>query len=213
VNIDTLCTDLRQQIVRRHLLPGTKLSEVSLSRKWNVSRTPVREVLRRLEAEGFLSSERYKGFVVQRITLDDVVQLYTIKISLESLAGRLATPFIFGDPAKLAELEKLCAEMKTFSSKGNVRGYARANHEFHSFFWTVSGNKWLIKILENLDSQVHRFIVNALNIPNRFQSSIHEHLEICEKVRAGDGKGVEKAIGKHHGQALEDLKQELLQET
>ena len=116
-SIDGLCNDLRQQIVGRVLLPATKLSEASLCRRWKVSRTPVREVLRRLEAEGLISSARYKGFIVQRITLEDVDQLYTIKISLEGLAGRLAIPVLSKDPQKMKELNKLYAEMKVLSKR------------------------------------------------------------------------------------------------
>ncbi len=96
-----------------------------------MSRTPVREILRRLEAEGFISSARYKGFIVQRITLEDVDQLYTIKISLEGLAGRLATPVLWGDTQKMNELHKLYAEMEDLSKNGNIDGYAKKNREFH----------------------------------------------------------------------------------
>jgi len=211
LSIDGLCNDLRQQIVDRVLLPATKLSEASLCRRWNVSRTPVREVLRRLEAEGLISSARYKGFIVQRITLEDVDQLYTIKISLEGLAGRLATPVFSKDSQKMKELNKLLAEMKVLSKNGNIESYARKNNEFHYLIWNSCQNRWLIKILENLSLQIHRFIVNALYVPQRMKNSSAEHGEILEKIKRGNGKAVEKAIGNHFWKALEDLKKELVQ--
>ncbi len=211
LTIDGLCSDLRRQIVDRSLVPGTKISEASLCRRWKVSRTPVREVLRRLEAEGFISSVRYKGFVVQRITLEDVDQLYTIKISLEGLAGRLATPVLCEDPQRMNELNTLYAEMKAFSKNGNIEAYAKKNNGFHYLIWNSCQNRWLIKILENLDSQIHRFIVNALHVPHRMENSLKEHGEILGKINAKKGKEVEKAIGNHFRKALEDLKKELIQ--
>ena len=211
LSIDGLCKDLRQQIVGRVLLPATKLSEASLCRRWNVSRTPVREVLRRLEAEGLISSARYKGFIVQRITLEDVDQLYTIKISLEGLAGRLATPVFSKDPQKMKELNKLYAEMKVLSKNGDIEAYAKRNNEFHYLVWNSCQNRWLIKILENLSLQIHRFIVNALHVPQRMENSSVEHGEILGKIKKGNGKAVEKAIGNHFRKALEDLRKELVQ--
>jgi len=211
LSIDGLCSDLRQQIVGRVLLPATKLSEASLCRRWKVSRTPVREVLRRLEAEGLISSARYKGFIVQRITLEDVDQLYTIKISLEGLAGRLATPVFSKDPQKMKELNKIYAEMKILSKNGDIEAYAKKNNEFHYLIWNCCQNRWLIKILENLSLQIHRFIVKALYVPQRMGNSSAEHGEILEKIKKGNGKAVEKAIGNHFRKALEDLKKELVQ--
>jgi DNA-binding GntR family transcriptional regulator len=207
VQIDILCEDLRQQIVNRGLLPGVKLSEISLSRMWNVSRTPVREVLRRLEAEGLISYARNKGFIVQRITLEDVEQLYTIKTALESLAGRLATSLLASE--QIEKLEDICRNMQHFAEGGEIEGYVKANKEFHHLIWHSCQSKWLIKILQNLDMQVHRFIVNALHIPNRIKDSVTDHLEIYEKIKKGDGKGVEKAIARHFQGALEAIKKEL----
>jgi len=213
LTIDELCSDLRQQIADRSLVPGTKISEASLCRRWKVSRTPVREVLRRLEAEGFISSIRYKGFVVQRITLEDVDQLYTIKISLESLAGRLATPILCEDAQRMNELNTLYTEMKALSKNADIEAYVRKNNGFHYLIWNSCQNRWLIKILENLDSQIHRFIVNALHVPRRMEKSVKEHGEILEKIKGKRGGEVEKAIGKHFQKALEDLKKELIQKT
>jgi DNA-binding GntR family transcriptional regulator len=178
-----------------------------------VSRTPVREVLRRLEAEGFISSARYKGFIVQRITLEDVDQLYTIKISLEGLAGRLATPTLSEDAQRMNELNTLYTEMKAFSENGDIEAYVRRNNAFHYLIWNSCQNRWLIKILENLDSQIHRFIVNALHVPHRMEKSVKEHGEILEKIKQKKGREAEKSIGNHFQKALEDLKKELIQKT
>jgi DNA-binding GntR family transcriptional regulator len=213
ITIDDIGSQLRGQIIGRSISPGTKLSESLLSSRWNVSRTPMREVLRRLEAEGLVTSSRYKGFVVNTITIDDVNQIYTINMLLGGLAGRLATPTISEDPKKLTFMEKLCKEMGALSKKGDVRTYLDKNREFHFYFLHCCGNKWLIKIIENLTSQVDRFIVKALQIPHRMEKSVQEHWKIYEMFKKKDGRMVEKVITNHFKNSLEDIKKELIKET
>lgn len=206
-------SELRQQIIQRSIPPGTKLSENQLSKRWKVSRTPIREVLRRLESEGLATSVHYKGFVVNSISIEDVDQIYIIKTSLEGLAGRLATPIISKDPEKIKTLQMLCKEMEGLSKKKNVKGYSRENIKFHIAIWHWCGNPWLIRILDNLSSQLNRFIVNALHVPNRMERSVREHWKIFEAFKRGEAKAAEKAIGTHFKKASEDLKRELVKKT
>ncbi len=211
--IDRIHSELRRQIISRDIPPGTRLSENALSKKWKVSRTPIREVLRRLESEELVTSHRFKGFMVNQITLEDIEQLYPIRISLEGLAGRLATPIISGDLKKLEVIEKLCKQMEKLCKKGNIEAYIAMNTEFHSYIWRSCENRWLIKILENLSSHVDRFIVKALHVPHRMERSMHEHWEILRKLESKDPKGVERATQNNHKRALEDLKRELVKFT
>jgi DNA-binding GntR family transcriptional regulator len=203
-------SELRQQIIDRSIPPGTKLTESSLCKKWNVSRTPLREVLRQLESEGLIISYPYRGFEVNTITIEDVDHLYTIKIHLEGLAGRLAAAPLSADSSRLKALEKLCKEMEVLSKHGDVNGYVKKNSEFHFFICQCCGNSWLNKILENLDAQINRFIVRALHIPHRMERSVNEHWEIFERFRSGNGRRVEQAIADHFESALKDLKRELV---
>jgi DNA-binding GntR family transcriptional regulator len=210
LTIERLHSELRQQIVNRSIPPGAKLSESFLCKRWNVSRTPLREVLRQLESEGLVTSHRNKGFMINPITLEDVTQLYPIRMSLEGLAGNLATPILSGDPKKLNVLKKSCIEMERLFKKGDIEAYIAKNNEFHSFIWGSCGNKWLIKILENLSSHVNRFMVKSLHVPHRIDKSVREHREIYEKLKLGNGKAVEKAIQNNHRKAFEDLKREFI---
>ena len=211
--IDRIHSELRRQIISRDIPPGTRLSENVLSKKWKVSRTPIREVLRRLESEELVTSHRFKGFMVNQITLEDIEQLYPIRISLEGLAGRLATPIISGDLKKLEFVETLCKHMEKLRRKGDIEAYISVNNEFHSCIWRSCGNRWLIKILENLSSHVDRFIVKALHVPHRMERSMHEHWEILRKLKVKDAKGVERATQNNHKRALEDLKREFVKVT
>ena len=208
--IDRIHTELRQQIVGRLIPPGTKLSENVLSKKWNVSRTPIREVLRGLESEGLVTSSRFKGFIVNSISIEDIDHIYTIKISLEGLAGRLATPIISEAPEKMRTIKRLCKEMENFSKKMDVEGYSKKNIEFHVSIWHWCGNPWLTRILDNLSSQLNRFIVNALHVPHRMERSVKEHLKVVEAFEIGNARAVEKSLASHFRRASEDLKKELI---
>ncbi len=204
-----LCTSIRMEIVSRNFPPGMKLSEQILCNRWNVSRTPIREALRHLESEGFISSSKHKGFVVTSVSMHDVEQIYTIMMNLDSLAGRLATPVLADDPEKLGNLERLSREMKDLCEKRDIEGYMKKNLEFHSIIFRSSENNWLINILENLHSHTNRFILNALYIPNRIEKSVQEHLDILHCIEQRDERGAGRAISAHFSRSLKDLRTEI----
>ncbi len=210
MEIDRIYSELRRRIVDRSLPPGTKLVASTLSKEFQVSRTPVREVLRRLESEGLVSSYEQKGFSVNPITISDIRQLYTIRISLERLVGKLATPIISTVHEKSQVLERLCGEMKDLSEKGDIEGYGIRNNAFHSQIWGATENKWLIRILENINSQTSRFIVTVLHLPTRMERSLREHWDIYATLKGGDQKRAERLLGRHFENALDDIKTELM---
>ncbi len=209
MSLKDLCASIRMEIVSRNFPPGMKLSEQILCSRWKVSRTPIREALRHLESEGFISSSKHKGFVVTSISMHDVEQIYSILIALDSLAGRLATPSLANNPRKLKNLRTLCDEMKELCERRDIEGYMKRNLEFHSIIFRSSENSWMINILENLHSHTNRFILNALYIPRRIEKSAQEHLDILRYIEEGNEKGVEKAISAHFARSLNDLKAEI----
>jgi DNA-binding GntR family transcriptional regulator len=209
MTLEDLCTSIRMEIVSKSFPPGMKLSEQILCNRWKVSRTPIREALRHLESEGFISSSKHKGFVVTSISMHDVEQIYTILMNLDSLAGRLATPSLINEPKKLESLRTLCNKMKELCEKRDIEGYMKRNLEFHSIIFRSTENSWMINILENLHSHTNRFILNALYIPRRIEKSVQEHLEILRCIEQGDEKGVEKAISAHFYKSLKDLRIEI----
>ncbi len=205
LSLQNLCAAIRMEIVGKNFPPGMKLSEQILCNRWKVSRTPIREALRRLESEGFISSSKHKGFVVTSISMHDVEQIYAILMRLDSLAGRLATPTLTNQPEKLQSLRTLCSEMRAICQTRDIEGYMKKNLEFHSIIFRSSESNWVINILENLHSHTNRFILNALYIPRRIEKSVQEHLEILRCIEQGIGKGVEKAIAAHFANSLKDL--------
>lgn len=207
--INQVHLEIRQQIVKRVIPPGIKLSEAKLSKHLGVSRTPIREALRRLESEGFVSSKSNHGFIVNSMSIRDVNHIYLIKIALEGLAGRLATPIIARDREKMGTLQNQIQEMEMCCKKVDVIAYDEINFRFHSLIWQWSENPWLIKILSDLSSQLARFIIRALHIPHRIENSLKEHKKILEAIEAGKSKAVEKALATHFKAASEALVKEI----
>jgi len=204
-----LCDAIRAEIASRNFPPGTKLSEQELCGRWSVSRTPIREALRSLESEGFVSSQKNKGFVVTPISMHDVEQIYTVMINLDSLAGRLATPRIAADSGKLEALRGLCRDMQALSARKDISGYMGKNREFHAIIVHSSENPWIVKILQNLHAHTNRFILQAIYVPRRIENSTQEHLEIFRCLEKGDEKGVERALAVHFSSALNLLRNEI----
>jgi DNA-binding GntR family transcriptional regulator len=209
ISLDELHSDIRREIVDRKFPPGTKISERALCERWHVSRTPIREALRRLESEGFISSSKNKGFVITSISIQDMEQIYTILSSLDSLAGRLATPRVACDPPTLDGLRELIAIMEDSAKMKDIPAYIETNLKFHSLIFRSSGNAWIVRILENLHCHTNRFILNTLYVPRRMEKSLHEHKAILDCLEKGDEKGVEKAIARHFRVSLNDLKTEI----
>ena len=205
-------TQIRHQIISGAISPSSKLSENLLSKNLGVSRTPVREALLKLENEGFLIYNLRRGFSLNTITIEDIKKLYPIKISLEGLAGRLATPIVSNNENDLEYLKKLLKEMGLIMKENDINAYVAKNYEFHSYFWHSCQNERLIRMLERLNMQVDRFIVKALYVPKRMEKSFHEHLEIYRQIETGDEKAVEKAIAIHFENASEDLKKVIIKD-
>jgi DNA-binding GntR family transcriptional regulator len=207
--VDEVYRQLRLQIVKRVIPPGARVSALSLTKKMHASRTPIREALRRLQSEGFVAWSPGKGFVVTAISLKDIDHIYTIRVSLEALAGKLAAPRIANDPDRIKALERLLGELEALGRQGAVEQYSDKDIEFRGLIFEATGNPWLISMLENLNLQVGRFIVTAVHTPGRLERSMVDHRRIVERLKTGDAAGVEKLCAAHVRSAGEDLKRAL----
>lgn len=192
VSVEGIRASICHDIVNRVMPPGSRLLESSLCKKWNVSRTPVREALRLLESEGFVALTKNKGFVVTNITFEDMEHLYAIMMELDGLAGSLATPHIAKDPQILAYMECLHREMAACRDQMDIKGFIERNVKFHSCIFNACGNPWLVNALKNLHLHTNRFIVKALYIPQRIVKSVKEHAAVLSCLKQGDACGVKK---------------------
>jgi DNA-binding GntR family transcriptional regulator len=191
---------LIEDIFHRKYKPGDRIVESALARSLNVSQASVREALRSLIAMGFLESEPYKGITVRNFTSKDLIEVYTVRIALESLAAQQAVSRI--TPEEIAELERIVDEMIDAGKEGDTHRRTHLNNLFHEKLVEASGNKLLVQIfqymrfatwstmtgiLSKMDpvsiAARHRILIEALKNgdPVKMAESIREHIESTGK--------------------------------
>ncbi len=196
---------LRQAIIAGDLPPKTRLMEPELARRLGVSRTPLREAIRHLEAEGLLAAVPRVGTFVTEVSPRDVEDTYAIRGVLEGLAARQAAEN--PDPAKAGQLRAILAELARKTS--DYRLYHAAAGRFHEAIFLLSGNQRLQAMYHSLIHQVARFRTLSLAVPQRPSVSYREHRRIAEAILRGRGAEAERLMRAHIEGARAVLRQRI----
>lgn len=192
---DVVFHTLRQAILRGELKPGERLMEIQLANKLGVSRTPIREAIRKLELEGLVLMIPRKGAEVAEITEKSLCDVLEVREALEILAVELACEKITkGQIADLKDSAK--AFEKTLKNK-DVTMIAEADVAFHDVIYEATDNKRLIQLLNNLREQMYRYRVEYLKKEEIYPQVIAEHEELIRKIEQGDKKAASEIIREH----------------
>jgi len=187
---------LKERIIEEDLKPGEKILEVNIAEQLGVSRTPIREALRELAAEGFVKMIPNQGMVVSNISIEEIKEVLQIRKLLEGFAASIAAKKI--NKGEIKKLEKIIEKMNISISKDNVLVYSDLNGEFHNLILKVCGNKRLIKICTNLSGADHRFRIRALrDNSKRLKYSIKEHQKIVDALKRKDPEQADRLSQKH----------------
>ena len=187
---DVVFNTLRQAILKGELKPGERLMEIQLANKLGVSRTPVREAIRKLELEGLVLMIPRKGAEVAEITRQDMEDVLEVRTALEELAVKDACYHI--TDAQLSELKKASNEFKKALLEGkDLVTCADADMHFHDVILSATNNRRLIQMLNNLSEQMYRYRMEYLKDERTHKTLIEEHdairraLKKHDKVKAG----------------------------
>jgi len=198
---DRVYQNIKFQIIRGTLKPGTRLPEEELSKAMNISRAPIREAFNRLEKEGFVTIIPRKGAAVSNITTQMIEDIFEIRETLESLAVKKSIGKIF-----IEELEKVGESFKKFIDKPtnteNCIQYLTLDKKFHDLLSQNCGNKKLIELLTNLQEQIH-WLRNISLKRITFAGSVREHLAIIEALKRNDEELIIKVLLQHLERAKE----------
>jgi len=194
---------LKTEIIKGSLKPGTKLSEGKIAEQMGVSRTPVREALKELAAEGFVKMNPNQAVAVSNASVEDVQEVLQIRGVLEGLAARLATKTI--NEEEIKELEKYQKRMEQYTNKDDVLAFSEMDAEFHELILNICGNDRLIQIRKNLSDQAHRFRIRSLSVPGRLKYSLKEHQEIVEALKRKDAEQADRLSQKHIENVLANI--------
>jgi len=210
---DKVVDELRRRIIDGLYGPGHRLTEERLAEDFGVSRNPVREAIRVLEAEGFLVAQPRRGAVVASLSAQDVEELFDVRLSLEVLAARLAAartgaaragaaragaarrgvPAVDGgDAVDVDVLDKLLAEARAAPSAAEL---SALNTRFHAAICGLSGNALLAGIMESLHGRLQWVYRQSAEV--RAPHSWAEHTRLAEAIRAGDAPAAERAARAH----------------
>jgi len=194
---------LKTEIIKGLLKPGTKLLEGKIAEQMEVSRTPIREALRELAAEGFVKISPNQGVVVSNASIEDIQEVLQIRGVLEGLAARLAAKII--NKEEIKELDKYLKQMEYYTNKDDVLAFSEMDAEFHELILGICENNRLIQIRKNLSDQAHRYRIRSLTIPGRLKYSLKEHREIVETLKRKDAKQADRLSQKHIENVLENI--------
>ena len=204
---DRVYQNIKFQIMKGTLKPGTRLLEKELSKAMNISRAPIREAFNRLEKEGFITIIPRKGAAVSNITTQMIEDIFEIRESLESLAVKKSIGKI-----SIEKLEKVGDSFRKFIDKPtnaeNCIQYLALDKKFHDFLSQNCGNKKLIELLANLQEQIH-WLRNISLKRITFTGSVREHLAIIKALKNNDEKLITKALLQHLERAKESSLMEI----
>lgn len=192
---------LREAIITGVLKPGERLMEVQLAEEMGVSRTPVREAIRKLELEGFVVMVARKGAYVAGISLKDVTDVFEIRAALEGLAASLAAGRASDE--ELEEMERAVANRSVYLESTDLNSLVETDSEFHDILYRASRNQKLITILSNLREQIDRFRAVSLASPGRGREALEEHKNIVEAISVRDPELAMK-LGQEHIESAEN---------
>jgi DNA-binding GntR family transcriptional regulator len=185
---EVIFNSLREAIIVGELKPGERLMEVKLANKMGVSRTPVREAIRKLELEGLVIMIPRKGAHVADLSRKDIMNVLEVRASLDGLATALAAKRI--TPEEINELKNIQKQFIAYIEKGNLNGLIKKDVEFHEVIYRASRNEKLMQITQNLREQVQRFRVIYMKDYVRPKELVKEHNEIRNAI---ENKDEEKA--------------------
>ena len=192
---DVVFYTLRQAILRGELKPGERLLEIRLANKLGVSRTPVREAIRKLELEGLVKMVPRRGAEVAEITEKRVRDALEVRRALEELAVQLACERISNE--ELEELKKAEEHFSQVLGKVDLVEVAAADESFHDVIFKATDNDRLTQLLNNLREQIYRYRLEYLKEESYHEILLQEHQQILERISDRDKEKATEAIDRH----------------
>ena len=192
---DVVFNTLRRAILRGELKPGERLMEIQLANKLGVSRTPIREAIRKLELEGLVLMIPRKGAEVAEITRKNMTDVLEVRKALEELAAELACERI--EKGQISELRVAAKEFERTLKTGDVTKIAEADEKFHDILYFATNNERLIILLNNLREQMYRLRVEHLKLKECYPQLLAEHEKIIACVEKRNKEAAKDIVGRH----------------
>lgn len=192
---DQVASRIRDLIIEGVLEPGSRIDEARLIEQLGVSRTPFREALRTLAAEGLVIVKPSKGSRVRKLTPEDVYSMLQVLGHLERLAGELVCER--ASDIQIAELVDLHERMMEIYKSRDRMPYYKLNQEFHSRLAALSKNETLLELQANLQSRLKRIRYIGSEKPEYWAGAVQDHKEMIAAIKVRDGARLGDAMARH----------------
>ena len=198
--------ELKMQILKGSIVPGTRMMEVELAEEMGVSRTPIREAIRKLEKEGLVTIEPRRGAYASMISTDDMVEILEVRQDLEGLAAFFAASRM--KPEQMEELREVSAKYNEAVKAGSMEDMIKSDTRFHRIIVDSCHNKILVQMIEQLQELVLRFRYIYYDNFKRAENMPEEHAAILDAIASGDADKARAAADVH----IDRLKQLVISE-
>lgn len=192
---------LRSAIVNEKLKPGDRIVERKIAEKLKVSRTPIREAIRKLEQDGLVSHLPQRGVVVKSLTAKDVWELYTIRSVLEGLAARLATERI--SPEEIDQLEIIFSQMEKALGADERDFFDELHRNFHRQIVKAAQSPRLEQMVSSMAEYMIIFSRVGYDAPGRRREAISEHRTLLDAIKNGQVEQAEQIAKRHTERSCE----------
>lgn len=192
---DVVFNTLRRAILRGELVPGQRLMEIRLADQMGVSRTPVREAIRKLELEGLVVMVPRKGAEVAHISGKNLRDVLEVRRALEELAGELACERMTAEDFK--KLEQANLKFASVLDSDDITVLGQADEEFHGLIYQATDNDRLVQMVNHLREQMYRYRIEHLKNKSQRTILLQEHQDIMRALAARDVEAVRRAIRVH----------------
>ncbi|HVA20642.1 MAG TPA: GntR family transcriptional regulator [Candidatus Micrarchaeia archaeon] len=204
---DEVAARVREAIVTGSLAPGQHLRETDLATMFEVSRSPVRDALVQLDHEGLVRLRRHRGAVVVGLSVEDVDELYTLRVSLELLAIRLVVAR--AGPDDVEELRRLADRVRDAAGTEPARTVAELDVRFHDQLYRLADHHRLYACWAMIQPQVYRFLLSRTIVNDDYRAiAADEHHELCDTIAAHDVAAATAMIERHLQEAYSRLRHE-----
>jgi DNA-binding GntR family transcriptional regulator len=197
---DIILKHLRDAIISGQLDEGEPIRQDDVAKIFNVSKIPVREALKRLEAEGLVAFQRHKGAVVTSMSEPEIVEIFEVRALLEANAIRLSVPHM--TEATLARAQAYC---DAFAAETDAARWSEINWQFHSCLYEDAKRPFLIGMIRGVNDRVERYLRIQLTLSQGKETADREHRQILDLCRRGDAEGAAALVQAHVMRACDSL--------
>lgn len=192
---EKILENIRDAIVSGNLKGGSRVSEPELAERYGISRTPIREAFRQLEAEGYLTVVPRRGAVVSEFSPKDIEEFYAIKSIMEGYAARQACERL--SEKELDRLQAINDKLAELARIGDIKHFFKVHSDFHELFIKAADNEKLHELIAGLVTKFQRLRFTSLSLPGRMAISVQEHEKIIDAFRQKDANLAEALVRKN----------------